>query len=315
MRATRRIGRCAAPVPDPIEDLLRPDHDKAFGRDPVRRLVSPHSMVPFLRILVVVLITAALSATSVGAAHPEHGGDTLGHLDLDVQDLAPGETKVHSLLSEEGPLREGWIYIMYGAVEGPGRVVVNLTFEGEVADQFVWTGGAYHQNSTKIRASGMHDLELWNPTNETLRYAFYYDQSCNCAGKVIPLPGGFVLFNHVFEAGRTVTYDLFVYDEAFTLNAKLASHDPDLPTGHWPTDFEVLDERTVSGKDWINFTFVPETTGTYYVFFEALEGGSPDDPVRLTPLIEVEDEEAAPAPAALLGVLLLVGLLATRRRG
>jgi hypothetical protein len=250
------------------------------------------------------------------AAHPEGGERPLGHLHLDVRDLGPGESYVHHVESVEGPLRAGWIYILYGYVEGDGHVIVELDHEGNVTDRFVWTGGGYHHNSTKVRHSGAHDLTLTNPTNATLRYAFYYDQSCNCDGKVIPVPRGFVLFNHDFEAGREVRHALYVYDEAITLRARLATHDKDLATGNWPADFRVLDEQTVDGQAWIEFRFTPPVTQTYYVFYEALRGGSPQDPIVLTPVIEVQDDdhERAPALLAIALVLVLVGAVAIAAR-
>lgn len=270
------------------------------------------------RLLLIALSVALLvpSPLASGGHPPEEEAEAFTHITLSVEDLPPGETVVHHLLSPEGPLRAGWIYIIYGGVQGEGQVVVNLTHAGDLTDRFVWTGGAFHKNSTKIQGTGDHDLVLWNPTNDTVRYAFYYDQSCNCAGKSIPLPGGFVLFNNKFQAGREVTYDLFVYDEAITLKAALAAYDPERSTADWPEDFDILEEKTVSGKDWLNFTFTPEETATYYVFYEAVAGASPEEPVMLTPIIEVESDEGE-APASVvawlfLALVLLVG--AARRR-
>ena len=238
------------------------------------------------------------------------------HLCVDVQDLAPGETKVRGLTSPEGPLRAGWIYIIYGGVQGNGSVIAELRSDNASVERFVWTQGQFHQNSTKIQVTGNHTLHLTNPSEtESVRYAFYYDQSCNCIGKLIPLHGGFVLFNYVFPEGRTAHFDLFVYDARHTLHGAVATHDESLPTAHWPDDFAILDEKTVTGRAWLNFSIVPEETGTYYVFLEALAGADPNAPIDLTPVIEVEaaKENTATLPLLTLVAFALAAAMLPRR--
>ena len=269
---------------------------------------------PPVQVAVALLLLLPLAPPPALAGHGADDYEAFYHLNLDVQDLGPGESRTHHLLSPEGPLRAGWIYIIYGGVLGNGSVEVRLVHDNETHERFVWQGGSFHKNSTKIQATGDHQLILRNPGNETVRYAFYYDQSCNCAGKVIPLHGGFVLFNHRFPAGREVSHRLYVYDENITLKAALATYDDSQPTAHWPEDFALLDEQTVTGKDWIEFRFTPPATGTYYVFYEALAGAG-QEPVQLTPIIEVEAADTDEAPGAgLVALLVLVGLALVGRR-
>ncbi|MGH9896276.1 MAG: hypothetical protein ACREA0_30640, partial [bacterium] len=136
------------------------------------------------------------------SAAGHEGGTGFHHLSVEVRQLNASEARSYALESDEGPFRQGWVFIVYGGVEGSGSVVVNLTHGGQLVDQWTWRPGAYAKNTTRLPATGDYNLTLWNPGPESTKFAFYFDQSCNCQVKVIPLPGGFVLFNYDLPAGR-----------------------------------------------------------------------------------------------------------------
>lgn len=250
------------------------------------------------------LVLVAIVFAPAASAH--EGGTGFHHLSVEVRDLNATEARSYHLESDEGPFREGWVFLVYGGVEGSGRVVVNLTHANRTVTQWEWSGGAFSKNTTRLPGTGDYNLTLWNPSASKVRYAFYFDQSCNCQMKVIPLPGGFVLFNYDFPAGR----DAFV---GF----------PTLPGWHvkgavatlkegtearWPQDFDILVENARRDRGWINFTFKTPTTARYYVFMEALAGATVENPVTLTPLVEA-DPPKAPAPSAFV-MILAVGIMA-----
>lgn len=240
------------------------------------------------------LILLAASAAPPGAAH--EGGPGFHHLSVDVRELNATESRSYALESDEGPFREGWVFIVYGGTEGPGRVIVNLTHANRTVTQWQWGAGSFHKNTTRLPATGGYNLTLWNPSDARVRYAFYFDQSCNCQSKVIPLPGGFVLFNYDFPAGRDAFVG-FPTLPGWHLQGAVAT----LREGteaHWPQDFEILVEQEARDRGWINFTFKTPTTTRYYVFMEALAGASLENPVELTPLVEATAHRA-PAPGSI----------------
>lgn len=179
-------------------------------------------------------------------------------------------------------------------MEGAGSVVVNLTHAGTVVDQWTWAPGAYSKNTTRLPATGDYNLTVWNPGPESTKYAFYFDQSCNCQMKVIPLPGGFVLFTYDFPASREA-FAGFPTLPGWHVRGAVATL-REGTQGRWPQDFDVLVEKEARDRGWINFTFQTPTTTRYYVFMEAPAAASLENPVTLTPLVEAPAAKA-PVPA------------------
>lgn len=264
-----------------------------------------------------ILTAPALTAHEFeGEVEPRCDDEVFFHLCLDIADLEPGANKTRHLLSPEGDLRAGWVYIIYGGVDGQGTIIADLVHDNKTVESFVWTPG-FHKNSTRIQSTGEHHLVLRNPSNDTsVRYAFYYDQSCNCVGKVIPLSGGFVLFNNKFPGDTDISVDFPMID-GWRLHAAAAWLPDDAPQAHWPNDYTILTETTAKDQGWLELDFHTDEPGTYYVFVQALDGASPDDPVHLTPQWEVHDEtdEAAAGMLPVWGSLVLVvALFAMIRR-
>lgn len=259
------------------------------------------------------LVLLLLVAAPPTMAHGQ--GQGFGHLNVDVRELGPGENRTLHLepSMESGPLQADWVFITYALVEGPAPVMATLTYEGVPTSRFLWVTGA-NSNSTRLQFSGEHDLTLNNPSrNESTKYAFYFDQSCNCAGKLIPLPGGFVLFNYDLPAGRDVFIG-FPLISGWHIRGAVAT----LPgeDARWPSDFSNVTSGEARGPGWLNLTFRTSEAERYYVFVEALDGASLEDPLDLTPLVEVEGGSTPVGPGLVwVGTLAaLVGARAQRTR-
>jgi hypothetical protein len=293
------------------EHLMR--YEGNGGKEP-KDLGAPALASPVQRLFVGLIVLAAtmLLLSSVNAHRGDCGAGAeaaLCHLTVNVQDLGPGLEHTYRLHSErvEGDFPEGWILTAFGGVQGTGLVLVNVSTDGETRHQWTWSGNRYSSNSTRLDRSGDYELRLFNPGGETVRYGFYFDQSCNCAAKLIPLNGGFVLFNYDLPADREVRLG-FPTIEGWHLRGSLALLRNS--SGEWPQDFSILQTAEQQGKGWLQFEFETTAAETHYVFIEALSGvttgpnGQPR-PVELTPLLEVA---AAKTPG--LGALAIVGLLA-----
>lgn len=280
---------------------------------------APPSSAPLRALLVVTILAAAM--VLVGAAAADH--PALDHLHVIVEDVEGGDThRIPINSTTHGDLRAGWIYILYAHAEGNHSLQVELEMNGTQVDRFTWMPGGFNTNTTKIQETGPHELAITNPGNSTVRFAFYYDQSCNCDGKQIPLPGGVVMFNYPFPADAPVKV---AYPIALDWHVKgtLATHDDGLSTAHWPEDFEILEETEAqgpgagqTGRNWLNFTFQTDKEQVYYVHLKALHGAQ-DSPVVLSAEIDVDEAEAAPAPPLALFLLfatLAVGALRHRFR-
>jgi hypothetical protein len=255
----------------------------------------------FVGVLGLVLVLLVPSVQAHGGA----GG--FGHLNVDVAKLAPGANKTYHLnpatMGENVTLTRDWIFGVYAGVQGGAatRLEVRLLAANVTQASWTWTAG-YHGNTTRLRYTGEYDLTVRNPTNRTTEYAFYYDQSCNCLGKLIPLPGGFVLFNYDLPKDRRafVGFPLVAGGRA---QASVATLTPGSP-GVWPDDFHVLQNHEAAAPKWLNVTFKTQAADRYYVFVHALEGASLEKPMDLTPLVKVD-----PASSGALGVVLVMAAL------
>jgi hypothetical protein len=251
----------------------------------------------------------ALLLLPTAQAHEEPG---FGHLTVDVADLAPGQTKSYHLdpSNDEGmiTLSKGWVFGVYGGLQGngTGRLNVFLYHEGVSVANWTWLPG-YHANTTRLYFTGEYEIRVQNPGNQTARYALYYDQSCNCKGKLIPLPGGWNLFNYDLPAGRKVELGFPLMRNA-EVRGSLATLES-ATDARWPQDFTVLKQAQTKGPEWLNFTFIPARAQRYYVYVEAVQGAQIDSPLYLTPLLEVEPKSSgAPAPSAS-AFILVIGLV------
>lgn len=237
--------------------------------------------------------------------------DTLCHMTLNVKDLPPGEEHRFSLHSERvaGDFPSGWIITAFAGIQGEGVLAANLTLDNVTRHTWHWVGNQYSSNSTRVVDAGHYELRVHNPGSTTIRYAFYFDQSCNCAYKVVPINGGFVLFNYDLPADRGVRLGFPTVD-GWHVRGHLALLEDD--QGRWPQDFRILETIEQKNKGWLQFDFRTQSAQTHYVFVEAIEGvkQGPNGPlpVELTPLLEVE--EATSPSVGISGALLALTLLA-----
>lgn len=273
---------------------------------------------------------AAALAFALLAAVPAaaHEGDHAEHLAIRVDDLGPGENRTLFLTFEGGAFAAGWIFFVYGRVQADGapmEIELRKPDNKTVVAGWTWEPGRYHTNSTMLPDASEYILWLHNPhPEETLRYAFYFDQSCECTDKTIGLDGGWGIFNLKAPADRKINFTMGVYHidmqaggpvepEGVRVKATAARLVDD--RARWPDDFENI---TSAETDQIKLSMEWETEdeGTQYVWVQVLEGASPQRPVLLFPNIKQEAAgggAAAPAfVAALLATVVALGLV--RRR-
>lgn len=243
-----------------------------------------------------------------------HGG--MGHLSVEVEDYAPGQTVVSTIDGgNEGPLRKGWVFALGSIVQAPGRLEVSLARDGAVSDRYVWEDGVTHFNTTRLVVDEYVDVRIHNPTNQTVRAGFYFDQSCNCAGKTIPLPMGTVLFNYKFPAKGQVHIEVPIL-EGWGVDAVIATLPPNGKT--WPTDFDVLVRSNKTTPGMLKFDFRTAEAGEYFLIITATQGvvfpPEPGKEFELTPLVEVTEGGGSPAPSVLVAALAAASVTVWRRR-
>lgn len=281
-----------------------------------------------------------------------HGGGEFPHVNPLSVTLAPGQNRTLELTFEENMTRAamgnksfeaGWVFILNAVPQVGGAPMVvelrpghNVNLGDAVA---TWTITAPAGN-TSLQATTVHAAALMPVTdvyslvfrhgggtsNATL--TFFYDQTCNCAGKPIPVevPNGLVVFNADVKKGATWMAS-FPKPPVHDLKVTLATRS-DLRS-RWPEDFAVLQtKQDAVARDVARLyevTWTAEQDGRHYFFVEStkqdLSKFNPRDPiagVMVTPFFE-QQGAAAPqkTPLGAEVALLAVGLAAVvvgRRR-
>jgi MYXO-CTERM domain-containing protein len=279
-----------------------------------------------------------------------HGGGEFPHVNPFPVRLGPGEAQFLELTFEENMTKAaegnhsfeaGWVFVLSAFLtsdSAPVQVALhpghNLSRGPAVAN---WTLASH---GTQVVTAGMpvtdvYTLELRHGggpgrTNMT----FFYDQSCECAGKPIPLevPNGAVLFNVDVKQGQTWKAT-FPEPPAYDLSIVLAERTN--PLSRWPQDFSVLgrsDQPVVrdvgAGPVRLHeLGWTAQHDGAYYFLATAI-GVHPERVDRtdmdrflsslyITPFYEQVGSapKAAPAgPELALGALALAALAAVARR-
>src|SRR5262245_41917302 len=156
----------------------------------------------YRRLLIAAL---ALLVALVGArlARAEDGG--VDHVTLMEGELAPGASRVYQLKFGEGDLRRGWLFALVGQVRAGAAELTLLDPAGQPAAQWRWEPtNAPRWDGIAIPRDGEYRLRVASAGAEALRYSLYYDQSCFCAGKKLPLEGGVVVFQASAAPGSPV---------------------------------------------------------------------------------------------------------------
>lgn len=247
------------------------------------------------------------------------------HLSVKATELGPFANETIPIATGEGPWLQGMILIIYVAfAQEPSPLHVDLQHgDGTLAQRFRFIEPEGFQSTMIPRngEDGDYQLVLRNPGNTSLAFFLYFDQTCACAAKPIPLPHGTVVFHFDLLGGKE--YNIGVPSvEGWNLTAILSARKPGLGS-EWPHSFDTLDEGDIEGKGWLNLRHRPTEKERVYLWVRADEGvvfPPPQDPgamVQITPLVEiVEPSKGLPAPPAVLlvGVILAVAYSTTSKQ-
>ncbi len=261
------------------------------------------------------LAILALAAAPALADHPTN------HFSVSVKDLAPEESITIHAGFEGGPLQKDWVFILVGAVisdHAPLQVVLSL--HGDDLGEWIWAPAEEAHLATLALPETSRDyvIELTNIGNESLRYAFYFDQSCDCLAKPLPFPGSFAIFNYDFKEGDDVWFSFDAppgTEYEYEVLTRIGE------SGEYPMGFAVEARYPADALENGTIRFTATRPTTYFFLVHSL--GGPEG-AMLVPVVDVAhaktnaDEVATKAtpgaPAlALIGIALVVAR-ATRRR-
>lgn len=284
------------------------------------------------RALLVLLLLAPVAAA--------HGGHEAEHVNPARIDLAPGASNTTELTFTEGmgngSFEAGWVFVLNAILipgSAPATVELHVGHEvalGRAVATFTVQAGPTQRFTAAMPETGVYSIVVRNPSvaqNTSLLY--FFDQSCNCAGKPIPveLPAGLVLFN--VDVPRPSTWKAtFPEPPVHRLSVVLATREN--PNSSWPQDFRVLQRsdqavlRDVgAGPARLHeLTWTADQPGRYYFFVQSagidlskFDRADPVGSVMITPLYEQlkDTPKATPLGLAALVVALGVGALARRR--
>jgi len=275
------------------------------------------------------LLVALLVPTVAGHEGEEDCGDIspfeeFSHLRLWEATVAPGQEVSRMLSFGSCPLQEGWWVTVWIDADGP--LQMRMEHDGTLA---AWDMDGVATPTLQMPVSGFPDLVLNNTGTEPARFRLYFDQTCDCTFKGVPVPSGPLWFNADAKAGDTVRFDF-----RFAATT-IALQEPEVPE-----TITVRTARVVPGADGnqelsvTQSTFHPRTEascqpdalrfvgcqsvsftatedGTQYLWMWVEHDGDPAWLVQVSPVLTV-DKEAPAAPVALL-LLALVALTASRR--
>jgi hypothetical protein len=279
-----------------------------------------------LRLGVVLAIIPALAGLS-----PARASDGIDHVTLMQGELAPGAAHTYPLAFSEGPLRRGWLFALVGQIHTGLADLTLVGPDGTPAAHWRWEASAAPRwDGLALPADGAYRLRVENAAASVLRYTLYYDQSCFCISKKLPLEGGVILFRGSAKPGQQVEAWLAI-PTGMEVSTQVAYRSAE--GGRWPDDYRLvpatMQTDTQNGDTYrqesISFTadspdpyylIVEGRKGTGTVSFVAQAGTDASQPpiTRLAP--EGRSTALALAAAAALVALIvsLVGLLRLRRR-
>jgi hypothetical protein len=189
----------------------------------------------------------ALMLLPLAAAHEGHEAEHVNPIRIE---LAPGGEATREMTFTEGmgngTFEQGWIFTISGLV-GAGSAPMHVELRrghtvalGAAAAAWEFTQPATQTFTASFPATDVYTLAFHN--NDTTRNAtllYFFDQSCNCAGKPIPVEvaNGLVIFNVDVKRGAT-WMATFPEPRAYPITVALAEQTGS--GGRWPQDFRVL---------------------------------------------------------------------------
>jgi hypothetical protein len=207
-------------------------------------------------------------------ARAEDGG--VDHVTLMEGELAPGASRVYRLKFGEGDLRRGWLFALVGQVRAGAAELTLLDPAGQPAAQWRWEPtDAPRWDGIAIPRDGEYQLRVASAGAGALRYSLYYDQSCFCAGKKLPLEGGVVVFQASAAPGSPVEA-FFMTDGDMETTIQVAYRTG--VAGHWPADYRILpvepqlDARSDSSSRQESLSFTAESPDPYYLIVQSRKG-------------------------------------------
>jgi hypothetical protein len=224
----------------------------------------------YLRLLIPLALLACIGAATARAAD---GG--VDHVTLMEGELAPGASRVYQLKFGEGALRQGWLFGLVGQIRAGAAELTLLDPGGKPAAQWRWeTTEAPRWDGLAIPRDGDYSLRVASVGAAPLRYALYYDQSCFCVGKKMPLEGGVVIFQGSAAPGTPVEAWLGINGSMET-SVQVAYRSA--PAGRWPDDYRLLpitphlDTQGDSFRQ-ESIAFTADTPDPYYVIVQSRTG-------------------------------------------
>lgn len=243
-------------------------------------------------------------------------GRDLNHIQSAEVTLAPGESGNYSLSFSGGPFKAGWHWLLRMDVE-EGSVRVRPFVAEQPLGTYHWGEGAHVQTAV-LPVEGTMRLSLSNTADSNTTVRLYYDQSCECQYKRVPLRNGPVWFNIYAEEGQRVSWD-------FTLQPIQLGAKPDVPipatvdvgATHMAVDktdlllsYNTLERTRVTlnatdaqcrqGVQWngcFTLEFIATETGQQLVWFDVAHQGDASWTYMILPLADVSDpEQGMPTP-------------------
>jgi hypothetical protein len=226
------------------------------------------------RRFLIAALALLLAIVGGGPARAEEGG--VDHVTLMEGELAPGASRVYQLKFGEGDLRRGWLFALVGQVRAGAADLALLDPAGQPAAQWRWEPtDAPRWEGIAIPRDGEYRLRVGSAGAQALRYSLYYDQSCYCAGKQLPLEGGVVIFQASAAAGSPVEAWLATEDGVET-SVQVAYRTG--AAGRWPSDYRVLpvaprpDTQGDGSFRQESLAFTAESPDPYYLIVQSRKG-------------------------------------------
>jgi hypothetical protein len=210
------------------------------------------------------------------AAPARAAGGGVDHVTLIEGELAPGASRVYDLKFGEGPLRRGWLFALVGQVSAGTASLTLLDPGGQSAAQWRWdTTIEPRWDGLTLPSDGDYRLRVASDGAAALRYTLYYDQSCFCAGKKMPLEGGVVIFQGSAPAGSPVEAWLGM-DSGIETSVQVVYRAA--PAGRWPDDYQQVNvapsSETQDDGRFIqeSITFTAVSSDPYYIIVRSQKG-------------------------------------------